>query len=62
MEYERYISKRKGVSMLTVRDLCRSKDMIVGGADGELLEDISNWSKEIDNFGGMFLLATQLLL
>jgi hypothetical protein len=60
LEYKNYLSKRKGSEMLNCGDLRQQlNDQDMNSSASNIAEDLSTWSREVDSFGAMLLLAFQ---
>lgn len=60
LEYKNYLSNRKGSEMLKCGDLRQQlNDLDMNSSASNIVEDLSTWSREVDSFGAMLLLAFQ---
>lgn len=56
-EYQNYLSRRKRNRPMELRDLVTARKSEMSGLDGGLVDDLSDWSKEVDSFGSMLLVG-----
>jgi hypothetical protein len=58
-EYKNYLSNMKGGRLLQCGDLRQLSKIGVSSLGSDIVDNLSAWSKAIDNFGAMVLVAVQ---
>jgi hypothetical protein len=56
-EYKKYLSERKSSGLLVTRSLWESAKFDVSSVEADTLEDLSSWSKGVDGFGALLIMA-----
>jgi len=56
-EYKKYLSVRHGTQMPTVGGLREAYGASTNDHESDLVKDLSNWSKDVDDLGSLLLMA-----